>query len=68
MVKEIGGANMDIDFFSVDVDWEVGKCPWNEADEKDCHKCAVKGVSICKYFLGVKKLDTVLCGYGEDKK
>jgi len=42
----------------------VGKCPWNEADGADCYKCAVKGVSICKYFKGIKYLDSVLCSYG----
>lgn len=65
-MKEIKGANMDIDLFPVEgVDWEIGKCPWNEADGEDCHKCAEKGVSICEYFRGVKADDVVLCGYGE---
>ncbi len=77
-MREIRGANMDIDLFPADVDWEVGKCPWNEAEgarlgkyplkRADCHKCAEKGVSICKYFHGIKGLDSVLCGYGEKSK
>ena len=67
-MRELKGANMDIDLFPSDVDWEIEKCPWNEEDGKDCHKCAVKGVSICEYFRGIKKLDVVLCGYGEDGK
>jgi hypothetical protein len=67
-MSEIGGANMDIDFFPAEgVSWEVGKCPWNEEDGENCHKCAEKGVSICKYFEGIKKIDTVLCSYGEEK-
>lgn len=64
-MKQIKGANMDIDLFPADVSWEVGRCPWNEAEGKDSHKCAVKGVSICKYFRGIKDTDVVLCGYGE---
>lgn len=68
-MRKIKGANMDIDFLPVGgVDWEVGKCPWNEADGKDCHKCAEKGVSICDYFEGIEKLDSVLCSYGEVDK
>jgi hypothetical protein len=66
-IKEISGANMDIDFFPADVDWKQGKCPWNEADGKNCHKCADKGISICKYFRGMKKWDIVLCSYPKDK-
>ena len=27
------------------------------------HKCAVKDVSICKYFCGIQYLDNVLCSY-----
>lgn len=63
-MREIKGANMDIDLFPADVDWEVGKCPWNEADGKDCHKCAEKGVFICEHFRGIKEDDVVLCDYG----
>ena len=66
-MRELKGANMDIDFIPADVDWKQSKCPWSEEDGK-CHKCATKGVSICKYFEGMKKWDTVLCSYGEDKK
>ena len=67
-MKELKGANMDIDLFPADVDWEQDRCPWNEVDGKDCHKCAEKGVSICKYFNGIKGDDSVLCGYGENLK
>ena len=47
--------------------WECDKCPWNEK-----HKCAVKNISICKYFREVLVdkdkgiLDTVLCGYSKN--
>ena len=65
-IKEIKGANMDVDFTTPDdVSWEMGKCPWNEVDKTNKHKCAVKNVSICKYFQGMKRLDTVLCSYSD---
>ncbi len=55
---------MDIDFLpSNKVSWKMEKCPWNEAEDSNKHKCAVKNTSICKYFRGIKKLDTVLCAY-----
>ena len=31
-MKELDGANMDIDFIPADVSWEQGVCPWNGAD------------------------------------
>lgn len=55
-IRKIKGANMDIDFGPAD--WKQDECPWGSK-----HKCAIKNVSICKYFEGVKKLDTVLCSY-----
>jgi len=67
-MKELKGANMDIDFLPADVDWEQAKCPWNETEGEDGHKCAVKGVSICKYFEGMKKKDVVLCSYEKETK
>jgi len=60
-IRKIKGANMDIDF--APADWEQGECPWGSR-----HKCAVKNVSICKYFEGIKKLDVVLCSYPEKSK
>ncbi len=47
---------MDIDFSPAS--WEQGECPWGPK-----HKCAIKGVSICDYFEGIEKLDTILCSY-----
>jgi len=47
---------MDIDF--APAQWKQGECPWGQK-----HKCAVKNISICKYFEGIEKLDTVLCSY-----
>ena len=43
-------------------------CPWNEAENTTVHKCAVKNISICKYFCGVKYLDSVLCSYPHGNK
>ena len=65
-IIKLNGANMDIDLLPANVSWKMDKCPWNEADGTNEHKYAVKNVSICKYFLGIKRLDTILCGYEEE--
>jgi len=64
-IKELKGANMDIDLAtkSDKISWEQDQCPWNKADNTNKHKCAVKNISICKYFCGIKYLDTILCSY-----
>jgi len=51
-VIELKGANMDIDHTTKEdyISWKQDKC-------------AVKNISICKYFEGIKPLDTVLCSY-----
>lgn len=66
-IKKLNGANMDIDLLPADVSWNMDKCPWNEAEGSDQHKCAVKNISICKYFQGIKRLDTILCSYPNKK-
>lgn len=60
-VKKRIGANMDIDFSNAD--FGNTRCPWNDAENTDMHKCAVKNTSICPYFCGVQYLDSVLCSY-----
>ncbi len=65
-ISKLSGANMDIDFSNKD--WAISECPWNVADKTDEHKCAVKNVSICKYFCGVEYMDSVLCSYPYDMK
>ena len=67
-IKELAGANMDIDLVSENVDWAQCVCPWNEAENTKEHKCAVKNISICKYFCGIKYLDSVLCSYPYENK
>ena len=62
-IKELKGANMDIDLVSENIGWERMNCPWNEAEKTKEHKCAVKNTSICKYFCGIRYLDSVLCSY-----
>jgi hypothetical protein len=65
MIK-LTGANMDIDLTSRGkVDWEQDRCPWNVADGSDDHRCAVKDTSICQYFVGIERLDVVLCSFTE---
>ena len=67
-IREFSGANMDIDLVSDNVDWEQSACPWNEAEQTKEHKCAVKNISICKYFCGIRYLDSVLCSYPYESK
>ena len=68
-IKKLDGANIDIDLMSQDkTSWNIMKCPWNEADSANTHKCAVKNVSICPYFCGVEYLDNVLCCYPNKNK
>ena len=48
-VKQLCGANMDIDLASdpSDIQWEQTMCPWNKEENTREHKCAVKNISIC---------------------
>ena len=64
-IKKLSGANMDIDLATPGdrISWEQGRCPWNEVERTDEHRCAVKDVSICLYFCGLEYLDSVLCCY-----
>ena len=62
-VKELKGSNMDIDLTSESVDWNQSSCQQNKEENSKEHKCAVKDTSICKYFCGIKYLDSVLCSY-----
>ena len=65
MLRKLNGANMDIDLTtsSDQIEWKQQACPWNEADQTDEHRCAIKNVSICPYFCGIEYLDKVLCCY-----
>lgn len=67
-IRELNGANMDIDLTSdsADIHWEQTTCPWNNDENTREHKCAVKNTSICKYFRGIKYLDSVLCSYPDE--
>ena len=67
-IREFSGANMDIDLVSDNVGWDQSACPWNEAEQTKEHKCAVKDISICKYFCGIRYLDSVLCSYPYESK
>ena len=67
-IRELVGANMDIDLVSDNVDWNQSVCPWNAVENTKEHKCAVKDTSICKYFCGIKHLDSVLCSYPNENK
>jgi hypothetical protein len=68
-IKKLDGANMDIDLMSQkNTPWKQAKCPWNDFEGTNEHKCAVKNISICKYFCGVEYLDNVLCCYPNENK
>jgi hypothetical protein len=65
LIKRLNGANMDIDLAMPKdlIAWEQNQCPWNEAEKTNEHKCAVKNISLCRYFCGVEYMDTLLCCY-----
>jgi hypothetical protein len=65
IIKKLTGANMDIDLATPKsmISWEQDRCPWNDDENSNVHKCAVKNVSICRYFCGIEYLDTLLCCY-----
>ena len=67
-IRKLNGANMDIDLATPrgEISWEQDRCPWNEAEQSNEHRCAVKNVSICRYFRGVKYMDTLLCSYPDE--
>lgn len=67
-IHKLKGANMDIDLATPigDIAWEQERCPWNAAEHTDSHRCAVKNVSLCRYFRGVEYLDTLLCCYSNE--
>lgn len=65
-MKELKGANMDIDLVSEHVGWDQMHCPWNDAEQTNIHKCAVKSISLCRYFRGIRYPDSVLCSYPDD--
>jgi len=64
-IRQLKGGHLgDIDLTSHGkVSWEQSVCPWNEEEGVNDHKCTVKYTSICKYFCGIKYLDSILCSY-----
>ena len=65
-IRELRGGNMDIDLIpNPGLAWKQEPCPWNETEHSVAHKCAVKDISICRHFKGIKPVDTVLCTYPE---
>lgn len=67
---KLKGANIDVDLTSDknDIHWKQDRCPWNVKENINKHKCAVKNISICKYFRGIEPLDIVICAYNEELK
>ncbi len=66
-MRELKGANMDIDLTTPPekINWKQDVCPWNASEKTNKHVCALKNVSVCKYFHGIKPLDKVICNYPE---
>jgi hypothetical protein len=66
-LRRLSGANMDIDLATPagTIAWAQERCPWNEAEGSESHRCANKNVSICPYFRGIEYLDTVVCAFPE---
>ena len=66
-ILKLKGANMDIDLTTdpKNISWKQNKCPWNEKENTNIHKCAVKNISICDYFRGIEESDIVLCKYSK---
>lgn len=69
IIRELRGGNIDVDLTSssADITWSQDRCPWNALEDTDEPRCAVKNTSICRYFSGIKPLDTVLCSYPSEK-
>ncbi len=67
-IRKLSGANMDIDLATpVDqISWKQDACPWNAAEDRSAHRCAVKNISLCPYFRGVEYMDTLLCNYPQE--
>ena len=64
IIRELQGGNLDLDLLpNPEVAWHQDACPWNMAENTATHRCAVKNISMCKYFEGIKNLDIVLCSY-----
>ncbi len=65
IIEELDGVNMDIDLTteSKSISWGQDKCFWNKKENTNKHRCAVKNISICPYFCGIKYLDNILCCY-----
>jgi len=67
-IHELRGGNLDLDLLpNPQVNWPQERCPWNVAEGVNTHRCAVKNVSMCEHFQGIKAPDVVLCSYPENK-
>lgn len=62
---KLKGANIDIDLITNKnkIRWKQDRCPWNKKEKTKKHKCAVKNISLCRYFKGVEYPDMVICSY-----
>jgi hypothetical protein len=65
VIRKLDGANMDIDLATPPdrIQWRQDRCPWNEAEATQEHRCAVKNISICPFFCGIEHMDNLLCCY-----
>lgn len=62
--RELRAGHVDVDLLP---DPGTGRgqerCPWNEEEGEDTHRCLVAGEHKCRYFQGMRRPDIVLCGY-----
>jgi hypothetical protein len=67
-MNKLAGANMDIDLATPtgQISWSQAKCPWNDREGGNQHRCAVKNISICQYFCGVEYPDNLLCCFPDE--
>lgn len=63
-VNELKGGNIGMELITQDNgNSKQTECPWNKGTGDDEHICGLRDISICKYFCGIKYLDSVLCSY-----
>jgi ectoine hydroxylase-related dioxygenase (phytanoyl-CoA dioxygenase family) len=62
--REFRAGHTDIDMLpDPAIAWAQDRCPWNEEEGNEEHRCLVSGEHKCRYFQGMRRPDIVLCGY-----
>ena len=62
--RELRSTHIAIDLLADShISHAQNRCPWNEADDTDEHRCIATNHSICQHFRGIRRPDIVQCGY-----